>query len=104
MKIFLALVVILATGVSAPTWAAVRTVTLSVPGMTCPTCPITIRTALDRVHGVEGVKSNVAKRTVTISYDDDRTAPSALMKATTNAGYPSTVVRTDTVDRIDRDH
>jgi len=93
MKIFLALAVILAIGVSAPTWAAVRTVTLSVPGMACPTCPITIRTALDRVHGVEGIESNVAKRTVTIRYDDDKTAPSALMKATTNAGYPSTVVR-----------
>ena len=95
MKIFFALVVILAAGVSAPTSAAVRTVTLSVPGMTCPTCPITIRTALDRVHGVKMVTSNVAKRTVTVSYDDDKTAPLALMKATTNAGYPSTVVRTD---------
>lgn len=94
MKIFLALAVILAIGVSAPTWAAVRMVTLSVPGMTCPTCPITIRTALDRVHGVEVVKSNVAKRTVTIRYDDDKTAPSVLMKVTANAGYPSTVDRT----------
>ncbi|BBM05540.1 hypothetical protein HAALTHF_21450n [Vreelandella aquamarina] len=27
----------------APVWAATQTVTLAVPGMTCATCPITIK-------------------------------------------------------------
>ena len=35
-----------------PAAAATRTVTLSVPGMTCALCPITVKTALTRVKGV----------------------------------------------------
>lgn len=104
MKLVPAIAVVFAAGMSTASFAAVRTVTLSVPGMTCPTCPITIRTALDRVHGVKNVKSNVANRTVTISYEDDQTTPSALMKATANAGYPSTIARTETVVRTEHDH
>src|SRR5437667_10420048 len=40
---------------SAPVWAATKTVTLNVPGMTCPTCPITIKKALNKVQGVSNV-------------------------------------------------
>ena len=42
-KLFAALA--LAT-VAFPLWAATQTVTLSVPGMTCPTCPITVKMAI----------------------------------------------------------
>jgi mercuric transport protein len=38
---------------SAPAWAATQTVTLSVTGMTCAACPITIKKALNKVEGVE---------------------------------------------------
>ena len=31
---------------SSPFWAAPKSVTLAVPGMTCPTCPVTIKKAL----------------------------------------------------------
>jgi len=33
----------LAILVAAPAWAATQTVTLSVPGMTCAACPITVK-------------------------------------------------------------
>lgn len=39
----------------APAWAASRTVTLSLPGMTCPACPITVNKALSKVEGVSEV-------------------------------------------------
>ena len=32
--------------VVAPVWAATQTVTLSVPGMTCSACPITVKKGL----------------------------------------------------------
>jgi len=51
MKKFLALLA-LTVALSAPAWAATKTVTLSVPSMTCATCPITVREALSRVEGV----------------------------------------------------
>ena len=35
-----------------PAWAAPKTVTLAVPGMTCATCPITVKKALTKVTGV----------------------------------------------------
>lgn len=90
MKTICAIVLVLTAGLSTASWAAMRQVTLSVPGMTCPTCPITIRKALDKVDGVSAVKSNVDEKTVTVTYDDAKTTPAVLTKATANAGYPST--------------
>ena len=39
----------------APVWAATQTVTLSVPGMTCSACPITVKKAISKVEGVSKV-------------------------------------------------
>jgi mercuric ion binding protein len=70
-------------------FAATRTVTLNVPGMTCPVCPITVRKALREVPGVEKVDVSYAKREATVTYDDARTNAAALTKATADAGFPS---------------
>jgi len=84
----LAMLIVLAA-VAAPAWAATKTTTLSVPGMTCAACPVTVRTALSRVAGVEGTRINFDKREAIVTYDDSRTDVRALTKATTDAGYPS---------------
>ena len=84
--------VVLALAFAAPAWAATQSVTLSVPGMTCGACPITVRTALDRVPGVKHVAIAEAAKQVTVTFDDARTTPAALTRATKNAGYPSQVV------------
>ncbi|MDE2155753.1 MAG: mercury resistance system periplasmic binding protein MerP [Xanthomonadaceae bacterium] len=77
------------TIVAAPASAATRTVTLSVPGMTCPACPVTVRKALSRVAGVEGTSIKFDKREAIVTYDDSKTGVRALTRATTDAGYPS---------------
>ena len=69
--------------------AVTRTVTLNVPGMTCPVCPITVRQALRKVPGVEKVAVRYTKREAIVTYDDARTNVAALTKATADAGYPS---------------
>ena len=74
---------------SAPVWAATKTVTLDVPGMTCPTCPITIKKALNKVQGVSKVDVSYEKKQAVVTFDDTKTDTTALVKATTNAGYPS---------------
>jgi len=74
---------------SAPVWAATKTVTLDVPGMTCPTCPITIKKALNKVQGVSKVDVSYEKKQAVVTFDDTKTDTKALVKATTNAGYPS---------------
>ncbi|MEO6959928.1 MAG: mercury resistance system periplasmic binding protein MerP [Burkholderiaceae bacterium] len=72
-------------------WAATKTVTLSVPGMTCAACPITVKAALSKVEGVSKIAVIFDKREATVTFDDAKTSAQALMKATGNAGYPSTL-------------
>lgn len=74
---------------SASTWAASKTVTLKVPGMTCPTCPITVKKALNKVDGVSKVEFRYEKKQAIVTFDDAKTDTKALIKATTNAGFPS---------------
>lgn len=76
-----------------PVWAAQQTVTLSVPGMTCATCPITVKKALTRVEGVIDVKSNLAKRETTVVFDNTRVKTEVLTRATKEAGFPSTIAQ-----------
>jgi mercuric ion binding protein len=76
---------------SAPVWAAMRTVTLSVPGMTCAACPITVKKALVRVDGVVKAEIDFGRRLAMVTFDDARVDVAALTAATTEAGYPSTV-------------
>lgn len=76
---------------AAPTHASVapRTVTLSVPGMTCAACPITIKKALLHVAGVREVEVSYEKLEAVVTFDDAKTTVDALTKATKRAGYPS---------------
>lgn len=69
-----------------------QTVTLSVPGMNCPVCPITVRKALKKVDGVSQVKVDYESKSATVIFDDRVTGTKTLMKATENVGYPSTVL------------
>lgn len=88
----------LSDALSAPAWATTKAVTLSISGMTCGVCPITVRTALQRVPGVEKVGIDEAKKQVTITYDDSKTNVQALTRATKDAGYPSSI------NQGERDH
>ena len=74
-----------------PAWAAPKTVTLAVPGMNCSACPITVKKALTKVPGVSKVDVHLEKREAVVTFDDAKTNAEALTKATTDAGYPSTV-------------
>lgn len=72
-----------------PVWASPKTVVLNVSGMTCPACPITVKKALEKVPGVSKVDVQFEKKQVLVTFDDAKTSTDALVKATTNAGYPS---------------
>ncbi len=90
MKKLVALISLAAT-LSAPAWAANKTVVLSVSGMTCTACPITVKKALNKVAGVEKVDISFEKREAAVTFDDAKTNVEALTKATKDAGYPSTI-------------
>lgn len=85
------LAVLFLAAMATPVWAATKTATLSVPGMTCPACPITVKHALSKVSGVERIQILLDKKEAVVTYNDAKTNTKALTKATANAGYPSTV-------------
>lgn len=87
-KLFASLALV---AVVTPVWAATQTVTLSVPGMTCAACPITVKKAISKVEGVSKTDVNFDKREAVVTFDDARTSVQKLTKATEDAGYPSSV-------------
>jgi mercuric ion binding protein len=80
---------IVALILAAPAWASPKTVTLNVSGMTCAACPITVKKAIEKVGGVSKVEVQFDKKQVLVTFDDAKTNTDALVKATTDAGYPS---------------
>jgi mercuric ion binding protein len=76
-----------------PALAVPQTVTLSVPGMTCAACPITVKKALSKVDGVSQVNVTFEKREAVVTFDDAKADTQKLTKATEDAGYPSSVKR-----------
>jgi periplasmic mercuric ion binding protein len=74
-----------------PVWAATQTVTLSVPDMSCPACPITVKKALSKVDGVGKINVSLEKREAVVAFDDTKTSIAKLTEATELAGYPSSL-------------
>jgi periplasmic mercuric ion binding protein len=70
--------------------AKTNTVTLAVPGMSCPVCPITVRKALEKVPGVSRVKVTFETKEAVVVFDDAKTNIKILQDATYSAGYEST--------------
>jgi len=81
--------VVVTIALTAPAWASPKTVTLNVSGMTCEACPITVKKALQKVPGVSKIDVRYDKKQVVVTFEDSKTNTEALVKATTNAGYPS---------------
>lgn len=79
--------------IAASVWAAPQTVKLAVPGMTCAACPITVKTAIAKVAGVNKVDVSFDRREAVVTFDDAKTNVQKLTQATENAGYPSSVRR-----------
>jgi mercuric ion binding protein len=71
--------------------AAEKTIVLSVPGMTCEACPITVRKALERVPGVQKVKATFQPKEAVVTFDDAKTSVEALLEATKRVGFPATL-------------
>ena len=71
--------------------AAPQTTVLDVQNMTCSLCPVTVKKSLEMVPGVSQARVDFNKKTATVKFDADKTGAAALVKATTEAGYPSTL-------------
>jgi mercuric ion binding protein len=71
--------------------ATPQTAVLDVQNMTCTLCPVTVKKSLEKVSGVSQARIDFERKTATVTFDADKTSTTALMKATTEAGYPSAI-------------
>ena len=82
---------LLASGASL---AAEKTVKLSVPGMTCPSCPYMVKQAVSMIDGVKAVSATMKDRSATVTFDDAVTTLDEIQQATADIGYPSSLIKT----------
>jgi periplasmic mercuric ion binding protein len=54
---------------------------------------ISVKRSLTRLDGVTKADVSLEKREAVVTYDDAKTSVEALLKATRDAGYPSTLRR-----------
>ena len=77
---------------SATTAAATLTeVSFDVPDMTCALCPLTVKTAMSGVEGVQSVEVDFDTRSATVIFDPALTDAAAIAEASAQAGYPAAV-------------
>jgi copper ion binding protein len=77
----------LVIAVSAFSAEKIKTVTLSVSGMTCQSCVNTVEKALKKVEGVKEAKADLKKNRVTVSYASATITSAMLVEAVSNAGF-----------------
>jgi mercuric ion binding protein len=75
--------------VSSAAWAVPKSITLDVPGMTCPVCPVTIKKTLLKQPGVTSVTVHYEKKQLDVVFDDMKINPTTIMKSTAAVGFPS---------------
>ncbi len=68
-----------------------ETVSFTVEKMTCATCPIAVRKAMERVDGVKEVTVDLDSKTAVVTYDAAMTDATAIGAASTDVGFPATV-------------
>lgn len=71
--------------------AKLETVTFKVEKMHCPTCPITVKNAMQNVEGVQSVDIDLSARTASVLFDPTLTSTDAISAASANAGYPAEI-------------
>lgn len=63
--------------------SATQKVTLKVTGMTCGGCEAAVQHAARKVDGVKAVKANSDKGIAEVTYDPEKTTPTAIAKVIT---------------------
>ncbi len=65
--------------------------TFKVEKMSCATCPITVKKAMQRVDGVKSVKVDLDSKTAVAVYDPSVTTAEKIAAASTDVGFPAVV-------------
>lgn len=71
--------------------AAIQTKTFTIENMTCALCPVTVKSAIEGVNGVQSAAIDFNAKTATVVFNSAAATPEAIAAASTDAGYPATV-------------
>ncbi len=76
---------------------------MTVPGMGSDHCAGIVRKSIERLDGIESIKTSISSHKATVEFDPDLTGADEIQQAVEKAGYEVTSVRTedDTNDRDD---
>ncbi|MCL4476124.1 MAG: cation transporter [Nitrospirae bacterium] len=64
-----------------------KQVTLKVEGMTCATCPVTVKVALKRLPGVINTDVSFKEAKAVVGYQEGKVTVEQMIKAIEDAGY-----------------
>ena len=92
MKLHTSVLAIIGFMAAAPVFAAEQTVTFSVPGMTCASCPFIVESAMSGVDGVLQVSADSDTRTALVLFDDAIASAEDIAFASTSAGYEAVIL------------
>ncbi|MEN8951604.1 cation transporter [Planktotalea arctica] len=95
MKLYTSVLALVGFMAAAPVFAAEQTVTFSVPGMTCASCPYIVESAMSGVDGVVTVSADSDTRTALVVFDDAVTNADDIAFASTSAGYEAELLPND---------
>jgi len=66
--------------------------TFNVEEMTCATCPITVRKAMESVDGVKEVMVDFESKTATVIFDPTLTDAEQIAASSSSVGFPATLI------------
>jgi len=92
MKLNLRVLALIAPLLASPLMAAEQTVTFSVPGMYCASCPFIVEAAMGEVAGVISVSADSDARTALVVFDDELTTTDDIAEASASAGYEAELI------------
>ena len=72
--------------------AGEQTIKLSVPGMSCASCPYIVKQAISSVDGIKTVEATMEDRSATVTFEDTLASVEVIQQATANVGYPATIL------------
>ena len=89
--IVIALIAAVLAGTVQGVFAAEKSCTLDVAGMTCDSCVKHVQDALKKVEGVKSASVDIKGKSASVVFLDEKTSPDKLAAAVTEAGYEAKV-------------
>lgn len=87
-KIIVVSAVLVCFGAIGPAWA--EQACFDVQGMTCATCPLTVKAAIKKLKGIAEVSASLKENSAVVDFDSQKTNATEIKQAIDGVGYKAT--------------